>query len=1230
VNPPTSQKPSRTGRRIIFNLAFMAILSGFPPPIQAATIYIVDPTTDARVLPDTLLPETLQSDGLTVTCCRGETESASFVIRNTSPSAALLDVVVSVSNLIKSGGGPTFSKDNVNVRTVKCWWQAGLDINDNEHAQLVPELLLKDDSLVRVIMTPPRNEIKLPSGYLEISNPSGVYISGTLRNSPTTDQMPVYDGSTLQPFSIPASSNMQVYMTIRVSNETAPGTYTGTINISDSAGNPILVSASLGIKLEVPAFNLQPSDKTYSIYHRSRVQSQGMISSDGKSQEQYVAEIRNLAEHGVLSPNVYGQGSDANLVTALFLRRENGIDNSNLFYLGFNIDTYKNNTTALSSATLNLRSLSVSYGVDEVFIHGVDEADPTTHSAQIGAVHDAGGKVFVASNTESKYRNGISAGLDSPVYYSDLTSELVSVGHSNGGPIFSYNAPQGGVEKPETYRRNYGWRLRNQGFDGAMTYAYQAAFGNVWNDFDHVIYRDHNMTYPTADGVIDTVQWEGFREAVDDSRYIATLEHTCAQILVGNATSSSRLAKSALAWLNTTSAARGDLNASRAKMTRYISRLHALPTDPEPRSDGLRGYWSFSGIKSTRYVLDTSGWDNAGTAENMDAELANGSAFSTGKVGRGIVLNSDRSQYVDVGNDDSLNLSHTITVAAWVRASSSTQDSQIIYCRDQIGSRYRLNVSANGRLNLYVRTQAEGWHSGGTGNPHVWTDGWHHVAWTYDSASNMTKFYVDGALDYSSTSASTGPMASAPLTTVRIGGGENSVYFDGSLDEIKIYKYALTDNEILQLYLEHHMRGKWGFNEAPGSQIILDGSGNSNNGLPQSTVSYESRIEGRSGGAIALKAQDQQVFDCGNDLSLDFSDAITLAAWVKLPPSSSGMQVAYCRDQGGSRYLLTVNSSRKLNLWVRTQNQSWHNGGSGQVREWADDWHHIAWTYDGTSNSTKFYVDGEVDFSTDSTNLGPLSNSPLVLFRIGGNENSTYSTGDIDDVRLLSRSLSQLEIQKLITEGSLCGRWNFDEPATDQVSVDTSGNENHGTPRIPVVSGSRIAGKKGGAYKFNRTDQQYFDCGKKASLNMSAAITFMAWVKLESNNADSQIVYCKDTVGSRYRLNITAGGKLNLYVRTQAQGWHVGGTGSSRVWTDGWHHISWTYDGSTNSTKFYVDGELDYANTTISTGPMSNASLSWLRIGGGENSVYCDAAIDNVRLYDSALSQESIQAQMTE
>ena len=54
--------------------------------------------------------------------------------------------------------------------------------------------------------------------------------------------------------------------------------------------------------------------------------------------------------------------------------------------------------------------------------------------------------------------------------------------------------------------------------------------GSPWNDFDGAgTYRDFMMTYPGVEGPIDTVQWEGYREANDDLRYMATLEEALAK-----------------------------------------------------------------------------------------------------------------------------------------------------------------------------------------------------------------------------------------------------------------------------------------------------------------------------------------------------------------------------------------------------------------------------------------------------------------------------------------------------------------------------------------------------------------------------------------------------------------------------------------------------------------------------------------------------------------------------
>ena len=95
--------------------------------------------------------------------------------------------------------------------------------------------------------------------------------------------------------------------------------------------------------------------------------------------------------------------------------------------------------------------------------------------------------------------------------------------HGAGHKVRNYGNPQGGVENPELYRRNYGLLLWSMDYDGGGPWAWQhSAFGGTWNDFNSNR-RSVGMVYPTADGGIDTIAWEGFREGVDDVRYLTTL-----------------------------------------------------------------------------------------------------------------------------------------------------------------------------------------------------------------------------------------------------------------------------------------------------------------------------------------------------------------------------------------------------------------------------------------------------------------------------------------------------------------------------------------------------------------------------------------------------------------------------------------------------------------------------------------------------------------------------------
>jgi large repetitive protein len=88
-----------------------------------------------------------------------------------------------------------------------------------------------------------------------------------------------------------------------------------------------------------------------------------------------------------------------------------------------------------------------------------------------------------------------------------------------------------------------------------------------------------------------------------------------------------------------------------------------------------------------------------------------------------------------------------------------------------------------------------------TGAPTVSTNTWYHVAITRDSASKLTG-YLNGAEIFSTnnSTASFGSLGSALWFGANNGSGTPAVAFAGSLDEVAIYGYQLTGDQIVAHY----------------------------------------------------------------------------------------------------------------------------------------------------------------------------------------------------------------------------------------------------------------------------------------------------------------------------------------------------------------------------------------------------------------------------------------------
>jgi len=215
------------------------------------------------------------------------------------------------------------------------------------------------------------------------------------------------------------------------------------------------------------------------------------------------------------------------------------------------------------------------YGFTGVYFYGIDEATGDRLASQRAAwqaVHEAGGQVIV-----SGFRGQFEAVgdiLDLCNWCGPLDPAQPPAWHGQGHRVWSYGNPQTPVEDPAVYRRNYGLLLWKADYDGACTYCFMDSSGTPWNDFDCDAYRDHNVAYPTVDGVVGTLALDGLREGADDVKYATLLRMRIEAALGGRDDEAKARAREAAEWLEGIDPSTADLDEVRAGLISRILGLH--------------------------------------------------------------------------------------------------------------------------------------------------------------------------------------------------------------------------------------------------------------------------------------------------------------------------------------------------------------------------------------------------------------------------------------------------------------------------------------------------------------------------------------------------------------------------------------------------------------------------------------------------------------------------------
>jgi hypothetical protein len=164
------------------------------------------------------------------------------------------------------------------------------------------------------------------------------------------------------------------------------------------------------------------------------------------------------------------------------------------------------------------------------------------------------------------------------------------------------------------------------------------------------------------------------------------------------------------------------------------------------------------------------------------------------------------SSYMQAPNSSSLNPSSTISLVALFKPTGfytgDGAQSRILMkgTDDQSNGDYFLGYYNTGQIfGTYGDNQ---FNSNGASSPegYLQLNNWYKVIYTYDG--NVGRLYVDGTLVGGETKVATFTANNSPLRIGKTGRTDFPYYFNGVIDEIRIYNTALTNNQVAKVTAE--------------------------------------------------------------------------------------------------------------------------------------------------------------------------------------------------------------------------------------------------------------------------------------------------------------------------------------------------------------------------------------------------------------------------------------------
>ena len=555
------------------------------PPTAPFVFYAVPPMSDVQRLEDVYPIDGEASAPVRICAAKDEFEPGSFLIY---PLVDLGKVSFSLTPF-KTDKGEVFPADRLDLKVVKVWFQnknGWYSYFGDTDFKLCPELLLNDEDLIRV-------DTEKKANYARVTGPDGAVRELWVNPPRAMDRLDpekggtnfrpmaanFKDAETLQPVRLEEGRFRNFFRTAHVGKETVAGTYKGAVRLSDASGKELgEIPVTLTVyPFELPAPKAYRTDDDFLTLAYSYI-SLGTIEGENGgdralAREQLTEVLRDLSDH---NQKMYWTHGNIDTESRFTIRtmKELGM-RTDILAGGINVASGLPPKEMAANARRQAAYYQKTLGHNNFLLGFGDEPRASWILKQrpvFEAYQKAGFKFFIAGGKQvfDKAAHVYSwhnvARDPEEGEYADLWNKI------GGTHCAWYACMHIGPENPAFNRRQYGMAAYLSGYNATCNYAHH--FG-PYND-DRTTYKPMVFAYGISSGVIDTIQWEGYREGLDDIRYATLLTSLAREAAASQDLKTRYAGRLALQYVAVINREEDDLNACRLEMAERILKLRDL------------------------------------------------------------------------------------------------------------------------------------------------------------------------------------------------------------------------------------------------------------------------------------------------------------------------------------------------------------------------------------------------------------------------------------------------------------------------------------------------------------------------------------------------------------------------------------------------------------------------------------------------------------------------------